>query len=211
MLCFSPQIWCSDNTDAIERLQIQYGTSFGFPVSTLGAHVSAVPNHQTGRSTPLNTRAIVAMSGSFGYELDLGTLSDTEKSEVTEQIETFKRYWNVLHNGLYYRLTDPVQNMEYCAWENVTEDGSEVLLNMVKSHKHFSEGRIFIRLMGLEAGARYRIEEINHKPLYDMPGYRKDTLIGRVMSGAALMGAGLFLEQGMLEYEAMQIYMKKVE
>ena len=71
MLYYSPQIWCSDDTDAIERLQIQYGTSFGYPVSTMGAHVSAVPNHQTGRVTPLATRGCVAMAGTFGYELDV--------------------------------------------------------------------------------------------------------------------------------------------
>ena len=79
MLYYSPQIWCSDDTDAIERLQIQYGTSFGYPVSTMGAHVSAVPNHQTGRVTPLATRGCVAMAGTFGYELDLNKMTEEEK------------------------------------------------------------------------------------------------------------------------------------
>ena len=79
MLYYTPQIWCSDNTDAIDRLHIQYGTSFAYPPSTMGAHVSAVPNEQTGRSVPLETRGTVAMSGTFGYEMDLGTLSEAGK------------------------------------------------------------------------------------------------------------------------------------
>lgn len=82
MLCYYPQIWCSDDTDAIERLTIQHGTSFGYPVCTMGAHVSACPNHQTGRTTPIDTRAVVAMSGTFGYELDLGKLKCTECTAV---------------------------------------------------------------------------------------------------------------------------------
>ena len=79
MLYYSPQIWCSDDTDAVERLSVQYGTSFCYPISAVGSHVSAVPNHQTGRITPVETRGTVAMAGSFGYELDLNLLSDGEK------------------------------------------------------------------------------------------------------------------------------------
>ena len=82
MMYYTPQIWCSDNTDALDRLQIQYGTSFGYPVSAVGSHVSAVPNHQTGRITSLHTRGVVAMAGTFGYELNLGKLSEEEKQEI---------------------------------------------------------------------------------------------------------------------------------
>ena len=92
MLYYTPQIWCSDNSDAIDRLRIQYGTSFGYPVSAMGAHVSAVPNHQTGRITPLHTRGVVAMSGTFGYELDLLKLTEEEKDEVRSQIGEFRKY-----------------------------------------------------------------------------------------------------------------------
>ena len=91
MLYYTPQIWCSDNTDAIDRLEIQYGTSFIYPASCVGAHVSAVPNHQTGRITSLNTRGIVAMAGTFGYELNLGLLTEEEKKEVKEQVKKFKQ------------------------------------------------------------------------------------------------------------------------
>lgn len=81
MLYYSPQIWCSDNTDAINRTRIQYGTSFFYPVSSMGAHVSAVPNHQTGRVTSLKTRGITAMAGTFGYELNPALLSDEERKK----------------------------------------------------------------------------------------------------------------------------------
>ena len=127
MLCYFPQIWCSDNTDAIERLTIQHGTSFGYPVSAMGAHVSACPNHQTGRTVPLWTRAVVAMSGTFGYELDLGRLSEEECDQVREQIKTFQRYYDVIQNGDYYRLSDPDRQPRYVAWQTVTEGESLVL------------------------------------------------------------------------------------
>ena len=91
MLYYTPQIWCSDNSDAVDRLRIQYGTSFGYPVSAMGAHVSAVPNHQTGRITPLHTRGVVAMSGTFGYELDLLKLTEEEKDEVRSEIGEFRK------------------------------------------------------------------------------------------------------------------------
>ena len=115
MMYYTPQIWCSDNTDAIDRLRIQYGTSFGYPVSVVGSHVSAVPNHQTGRKTPLHTRGVVAMSGTFGYELNLMKLSEEEKQEIREQIAEYKSYAPIIQNGLYYRLSNPTTE-EICAW-----------------------------------------------------------------------------------------------
>src|SRR5699024_6079733 len=99
MLYYTPQIWCSNNTDAIERIWIQHGTSFGYPISSVGSHVSAIPNHQTGRKTDIHTRGVVAMAGSFGYELDLSLLSEEEKEAVKEQISSYKKYWNLIHNG----------------------------------------------------------------------------------------------------------------
>ena len=91
MLYYSPQIWCSDNTDAIDRLKIQYGTSFGYPVSAMGAHVSVCPNHQTGRTTPFETRAVVASAGTFGFELDLEHLTPEEKEMAKKQILEYKQ------------------------------------------------------------------------------------------------------------------------
>ena len=107
MLYYAPQIWCSDNTDAVNRLDIQYGTSFFYPTSTMGAHVSAVPNHQTGRITPFATRGNVAMAGTFGYELDLNLVTDEEKAMVKEQLAQFDRFYDLTHEGDYYRLTAP--------------------------------------------------------------------------------------------------------
>ncbi len=103
MLHYSPQIRTSDNTDAIDRIHIHEGTSFAFPITT---HVSAVPNHQTGRTTPFATRATVGMVGSFGYELDLNHIDAAEKKHVKEQIDYFHKHWNLIHQGDYYRLTD---------------------------------------------------------------------------------------------------------
>ena len=107
MLYYTPQIWCSDNTDAIDRLRIQYGTSFCYPVAAMGAHVSAVPNGQTGRSVPIETRGVVAMSGTFGYEMDLGKCTQEEKETAARQVQQYKNWWWLIGEGDYYRLTDP--------------------------------------------------------------------------------------------------------
>ena len=135
MLYYTPQIWCSDNTDAIDRLRIQYGTSFGYPVSAMGSHVSVVPNHQTGRETPMNTRKVVAMSGTFGYELDLGKFTAEEKQEVKRQVEEYHKYAPLIQKGCYYRLSDPFAD-ETGAWAFVAQDRSEALLNVVMLEIH---------------------------------------------------------------------------
>ena len=104
MLYYAPQIWCSDNTDAIERLRIHYGTSFGYPMSSVSAHVSVCPNHQNGRVTPFKTRGICAMQGSFGYELDLSKLSEEDKAETRRQITVYNENWELYQSASYYRL-----------------------------------------------------------------------------------------------------------
>lgn len=121
MLYYTPQIWCSDNTDAVDRLRIHYGTSFFYPMSAIGAHVSAVPNHQTGRNISLHTRGIVAMTGAFGYELSLGRLTKEEKEQVKDQIRQYKTYERLISGGDYYRLSDPFRD-SYAAWMFVSED-----------------------------------------------------------------------------------------
>lgn len=162
MLCYSPQIWCSDNTDAIERMKIQYGTSFGYPVCTIGAHVSAVPNHQTGRTVPLHTRGIVAMSGTFGYELDISLLSREEKEEIKEQIKTFKNYYWLIQKGHYYRLTDAIKDRYFTAWELADREGREALLNVVVTSPQGNPTPIHVRLKGLKPEAIY-VEESGKK------------------------------------------------
>ena len=189
MMYYTPQIWCSDNTDAIDRLRIQYGTSFGYPVSVVGSHVSAVPNHQTGRKTPLHTRGVVAMSGTFGYELNLIKLSEEEKQEIREQIEEYKRYAPIIQNGLYYRLSNPTTE-EICAWEFVHTDEKEqskVLLNIVMQVIHGNMTVNYVKLQGLEETAVYREEKS-----------------GKRYTGAALMYGGMPLPIEPGEYQAYQ-------
>lgn len=189
MMYYTPQIWCSDNTDAIDRLRIQYGTSFGYPVSVVGSHVSAVPNHQTGRKTPLHTRGVVAMSGTFGYELNLMKLSEEEKQEIREQIAEYKSYAPIIQNGLYYRLSDPTTG-EICAWEFVHTDEKEqskVLLNIVMQVIHGNMTVNYVKLQGLEETAVYREEKS-----------------GKRYTGAALMYGGMPLPIEPGEYQAYQ-------
>ena len=189
MMYYTPQIWCSDNTDAIDRLRIQYGTSFGYPVSVVGSHVSAVPNHQTGRKTPLHTRGVVAMSGTFGYELNLMKLSEEEKQEIREQIAEYKSHAPIIQNGLYYRLSNPTTE-EICAWEFVHTDEKEqskVLLNIVMQVIHGNMTVNYVKLQGLEETAVYREEKS-----------------GKRYTGAALMYGGMPLPIEPGEYQAYQ-------
>lgn len=192
MLYYTPQIWCSDNTDAADRLKIQYGTSFGYPSSAVGAHVSAVPNHQTGRNMPMHTRAVVAMSGTFGYELDLGKLTDEEKQEIKEQIARYHKYAPLIQNGLYYRLTNPFES-EVCAWEYLSEDGREALVSAVMQEIHGNMNVNYIKLKGLRDDAYYR-----------------EQTSGKVYAGAALMEAGLPLPVETGEYRAYQLHFVEV-
>lgn len=192
MLYYTPQIWCSDNTDAIDRVRIQYGTSFGYPVSSMGAHVSAVPNHQTGRMTSLNTRGIVAMAGTFGYELDLGKLSDEEKEEIRAQISVFRKHAALLQYGTYYRLTNPFEEA-VGAWEMVSEDKNAAILNVVMLEIHGNMTVSYVKMAGLEATAFY-----------------KEQQTGKCYSGSSLMQGGLPIPVENSEYCAYQYYFEKV-
>jgi alpha-galactosidase len=155
MLYYSPQIWCSDNTDAIDRIRIQYGTSFAYPACTVGAHVSTVPNHQTGRITPLRTRTVTAMAGMFGYELDPKNLTEEEKEQIRQDIRDYKACEPLVRNGMYYRLTNPFED-EVGAWEFVSEDGTDVLVSAVMLEVHGNMTANYIRLKGLRADCMYR-------------------------------------------------------
>ena len=157
MLYYTPQIWCSDNTDAIDRLRIQYGTSFCYPACCMGAHVSAVPNEQTGRVTPLETRGVAAMSGAFGYEMDVGKCGEAEKAVIRTQVETFKTHYRLIQEGGYYRLTDPFADPELTAWAHVAPDGREALVSIVTGSGHAAPRFRLLRLKGLDPDAVYRI------------------------------------------------------
>ena len=172
---YMPQAWTSDDTDPIERLKIQYGTSFVFPVSTMGAHVSAVPNHQTGRITPLKTRGIVAYFGTYGLELDTNKLTDEEKTEITRQIAEFKQHYELIQRGEYYRLISPYDTESlYCVWEVAKEDGSEALVAAVRQHNMAFSTAEVVKLRGLAPEKHYSVNGSE-----------------RTVSGAALMSCGL--------------------
>lgn len=193
MLYYTPQIWCSDNTDAIDRTKIQYGTSFFYPISTVGAHVSASPNHQTGRRTELKTRGITAMAGTFGYELNLELLSNEEKEVVKEQIKKYKSYEMLIRLGRYYRLSNPFED-SISAWSIVSDDQKRVLAGVVRLEIQGNMPNSYVKLMGLKNDVMYIDEETK-----------------KIYSGTALMEVGLPLPQPTVEYEAYQIELSEVE
>lgn len=191
MLYYTPQIWCSDNTDAPDRVRIQYGTSFFYPASTVGSHVSAVPNHQTGRSVSLHTRAVVAMAGTFGFELDPGKLTEEEKEKIKGQVRRYKEYAQLIQRGNYYRLSNP-----FCdcvgAWMFVSEDGKQALVSVVMLEVHGNMTVNYVRMKGLEPDAVYEEEDS-----------------GRCYYGSVLMEAGIPMPVEMGEYLSYQMVLKK--
>lgn len=177
MLYYSPQIWTSDDTDAIERLKIQHGTSMCYPCSAMGAHVSDCPNHSVGRNTPFKTRGHVAMVGTFGYELDVTRIPEADRNMIPAQIEEFNKYNKLVRTGDHYRIGNTFENIEWDAWMFVSKDKSEALFEFVQvlSRPNYHSRRI--KLKGLDPDAYY-YEESN-------PDEK--------ISGAALMNAGLNL------------------
>ncbi|MBR5152318.1 MAG: alpha-galactosidase [Clostridia bacterium] len=156
MLYYFPQYWTSDDSDALERLYIQHGTSMVMPACTMGAHVSAVPNHQVRRTTPLKARGDVASVGQLGYELDLNTLSEEEIQAVKAQIIKYKELRHTVHYGEMYRLKSPFDD-RCCAWEYVTEN--QIVLMYCVAHARVGLGRTCVKLEGLDPDAKYRDKE----------------------------------------------------
>ena len=189
MLYYTPQIWCSDNTDAIDRLGIQYGTSFAYPVSTMGAHASAVPNGLTGRHVSMETRGVVAMAGTFGYEMDLNHTTEEEKAVIKRQVAFFKEHYELIQRGDYYRLSDPFRDA-FTAWQQVSPDRREALVSLVAHANHASAPFRALRLKGLDPDAWYRVDG------------------GEVWPGDVLMSAGFPLPMPTGDYQSMQLYLK---
>ena len=156
MLYFAPQAWCSDDTDAVERLKIQYGTSMVYPVSSMGAHVSAVPNHQVYRTTPLETRGNAAIFGAFGYELDLNRLSEEELEVVKQQIACYKENRKLLHQGTFYRLKSPFEGND-TAWMVVSEERDKAIAAYYQVLNPANAGWLRLRLAGLREDTLYRV------------------------------------------------------
>ncbi len=160
MLYYSPQIWTSDNSDAIERMYIQHGTSLVYPASAMGAHVSAVPNHQVGRTTPITLRGNVAMAGQFGYELDLNKLSENDFNEVVNQVAFYKKIRKTVHYGDMYRIRSPFdKSTQNTTWQYISEDKKQVVLFDYTMDGKANPVLDHIKLQGLDADAKYELEE----------------------------------------------------
>lgn len=189
MLYYSPQIWCSDDTDAIERLSIQEGTELIYPLSTMGAHVSDCPNHTVGRTTPFMTRAHVALAGTFGYELDITKISDEERMVISEQVALYHKYNDLVREGDYYRIASYRENGLYDCWMVVAKDKSEALVTYVqvlgKPNVHSRK----IKLLGLDEAADYRLDGTD-----------------KVYGGDLLMNAGLLIEKMCGDYMSRLYY-----
>lgn len=189
MLYYSPQIWCSDDTDAIERLSIQEGTELIYPLSTMGAHVSDCPNHTVGRTTPFMTRAHVALAGTFGYELDITKISDEERMVIPEQVALYHKYNDLVREGDYYRIASYRENGLYDCWMVVAKDKSEALVTYVqvlgKPNVHSRK----IKLLGLDEAADYRLDGTD-----------------KVYGGDLLMNAGLLIEKMCGDYMSRLYY-----
>lgn len=158
MLYYSPQIWCSDDTDAIERLAIQEGTALIYPLSAIGAHVSDCPNHTVGRVTPFETRGHVALAGTFGYELDITKLSSQDRDMIPEQVALYHKWNDLVREGDYYRIASYSENREYDCWEVVSKDKAQALVTFVQVLGRANCHSRRIRLQGLEPDAVYRVE-----------------------------------------------------
>ena len=180
MLAYAPQTWTSDNTDAIERLKIQYGTSLAYPLRTMGAHVSAVPNHQVLREASMKTRHNVAMFGTFGYELNLLTLSSDEELYIRQAIDYFKDHQVLIQEGIFYRLLSPFRQNgnNWVAWIVVSQDRSEALLGVFQVLQEPNQWIKRIPLVGLDEHRDYHID-----------------VSGQIIGGDLLMNHGLVIDQ----------------
>ncbi len=183
MLYYSPQIWCSDDTDAVERLMIQEGTQLIYPLSVIGAHVSDCPNHITGRVTPFETRGIVAMAGTFGYELDITKISEEDREQIPGQVETFKKYYPLINAGDYYRLASYRENHIYDCYQVVSKDKKQALITFVQVMVEPNIHSRKIYLQGLLEDTVYEVE-------------------GKRYTGNVLMHAGLLVPALWGDYQA---------
>ena len=193
-LYYMPQIWTSDDTDPVERFAIQYGTSFVYPPSTMGAHVSASPNHQTGRVTTVKMRADVALSGNFGFELDLNKLPEADIEEVRKTVNLVKEVRGTLQKGEFTRLESPFEGSNHCAWQFVGDAGKSVIACAYQRLRVPNPGCHRIYLKHLTADAYYRDIETN-----------------RVYSGAALMHAGVPIPEPRKDFTSFVMRLEKVE
>ena len=194
MLYYMPQTWTSDNTDAAARLEIQYGTSLIMPISSMGSHVSAIPNHQVNRMTSLKMRGDVAMSGNLGYELDITTLSEAEKLEVKEQIKFYKKHRRLIQFGTFSRILSPFDGKNHTAWIVVDEDQNEAIYTYFQIMDKANKASKRVKLTGLDTQKKYQLND------------------GRVFGGDELMYKGIFIDPDLFgDYQSRQIYLKAID
>ena len=193
MLYYMPQTWTSDNTDAIERLKIQFGTSMVYPNASIGCHVSAVPNHQVDRITPIETRGVVAMSGNFGYELDITKLPECEKEIIKEQVKLYKEIRETIQFGKYYRLSSPFENND-AAWMYISKDCEEIIVSFVRTLAKPNPKFVSLKLVGLDENSDYEILGEN-----------------LIVGGDELMNIGLNVPELKGDYQAKMWRLKKVK
>ena len=193
MLYYMPQTWTSDNTDAIERLKIQFGTSMVYPNASIGCHVSAVPNHQVDRITPIETRGVVAMSGNFGYELDITKLPESEKEIIKEQVKLYKEIRETIQFGKCYRLSSPFENNDI-AWMFISKGCEEIIVSFVRTLAKPNSKFISLKLVGLDESSKYEILGENI-----------------IVGGDELMNIGLNVPELKGDYQAKMWRLKKVK
>jgi alpha-galactosidase len=214
MLFYSPQIWTSDDTDAIERLAIQEGTALVFPVSTMGAHVSVIPNQQTGREVPFNTRAKVAMAGTFGYELDIRNMDPEETARIPDQVAQFRKIHPVNREGDYYRIASFRENHIYDCWMVVTKDRSLAYMTYVQVLAQPNRPGVRVRMQGLDPEAVYEVScdyrgEMAARNGESGLGPQTASSLGR-FNGDTLMKAGIIVPRVRGDYQALLYEVKKM-
>lgn len=160
MMYYAPQAWTSDDTDAVERMNVQFGTSYGYPQSMMGTHVSAVPNDQTSRITPLKTRGDVAYFGDFGYELDITKFEASEKETIKEQVKFYKQHRQLFQFGHFYRLDNPFENGgNVISWEVVNEDKTSAIAARYQLLNHPNAAYIRLYFRGLDPDKQYVVNQ----------------------------------------------------
>jgi alpha-galactosidase len=193
ILHYMPQYWTSDNTDAVSRLKIQYGTSLIYPPIFMGSHVSAVPNHQVGRSTEIEMRGNSAMMGNFGYELDFAKLNKKELETVKNQVSFYKTHRKLIQFGRFYRLVSPFEG-ETASWMTVCQDNSEFILFYYRILAEANMPRSSVKLAGIDKQSFYR-----------------ETESGDVYSGSELMFRGYFLPRFTADFQSVIIHFSSME
>lgn len=193
MLYYSPQIWCSDDTDAVERLSIQEGTAMIYPLSSMGAHVSDCPNHTVGRVTPFETRGYAALAGTFGYELDVTKIPEKDRDMIPAQIEMYHKYNDLVRTGDYYRIASYQENHMYDCYEVVSKDKTQALVTFIQVLGRANCHSRRIHLEGLQENMRYQIEGES-----------------RTYLGSTLMYGGLQIENLWGDFQGKLIYLKAV-